>query len=416
MPNLNLALDKSLRTVDADGRLHVSRTHISKANICPYMGNEIPGWDTLGLESDKIYNLYRDPAELAKGASTFALNQLLQKHIPVNAEDTQKQDVVGTIGSNVEFNDPYLDADICVWDAKAIAAIESGQIEELSCGYRYTPVMEPGEVEGEKYDGRMTDIIGNHLALVERGRAGSDVVVADHDPFFNKESAMKMSKLGLALFNALSAMSPKIAADSAIPAMLEKATKKGLNKKALKAAVIAADDMMKPEMVDNVVDSIMDVESQPTAQEPMATTPADKIQAMLAGLVDPMIIEQIVAMCSPAAGMDAEKDDDDKKVDKEEMKAAMDSMRADFKAAQTAIVDVRSVVGDVIGMDSAEDIYMFALDHLKVDHEGVEGVKSLKALFKVASKAPVEVKPINIASDSASMATMFPQAMRIKVK
>jgi hypothetical protein len=67
--------------------------------------------------------------------------------------------------------------------------------------------MEAGEFEGQPYDGRMTEIRGNHLALVEIGRAGADVVVADHNPFTFKESAMKMTKLGKALFAALCGLS-----------------------------------------------------------------------------------------------------------------------------------------------------------------------------------------------------------------
>jgi hypothetical protein len=40
--------------------------------------------------------------------------------------------------------------------------------------------MTPGtSPEGEKYDGRMTQIVANHIALVEAGRAGPDVMVAD---------------------------------------------------------------------------------------------------------------------------------------------------------------------------------------------------------------------------------------------
>ena len=72
MPNPNLmAFDRqSARSIDADGRLHVSKTNISKANVCPYFGREIPNWQELGLDGDKVYRLYRDPEELAKGEVT----------------------------------------------------------------------------------------------------------------------------------------------------------------------------------------------------------------------------------------------------------------------------------------------------------------------------------------------------------
>jgi len=39
---LKLAFDRSARRIDADGRLHIDTSHISKANICPYYGKEIP--------------------------------------------------------------------------------------------------------------------------------------------------------------------------------------------------------------------------------------------------------------------------------------------------------------------------------------------------------------------------------------
>jgi hypothetical protein len=39
--------------------------------------------------------------------------------------------------------------------------------------------MTPGTYGGIKYDGVMRDIVGNHVALVEEGRAGADVHVGD---------------------------------------------------------------------------------------------------------------------------------------------------------------------------------------------------------------------------------------------
>lgn len=186
MQNVGIAFDKqSVRTFDADGRMHVAKTPISKANVCPYYGREIPGFDTLGLDANKVYRLYRDPVELEKGASTFNNIQLLHKHIKVDADDPQKEHIVGSIGSDVAFEAPYLVSSLCVWDSEAIALIEANKLDELSSAYRYVPVMEPGTTpEGEAYDGRMTEIQGNHLALVETGRAGPDVVVADSSDEF----------------------------------------------------------------------------------------------------------------------------------------------------------------------------------------------------------------------------------------
>lgn len=55
-------------------------------------------------------------------------------------------------------------------------------MRELSLGYSYTPEFKSGEFNGTRYDFVMRDIKANHLALVEVGRAGSDVRVCDSMP------------------------------------------------------------------------------------------------------------------------------------------------------------------------------------------------------------------------------------------
>jgi hypothetical protein len=424
MPNLTIALDRSSRRLDADGRLHVDRSHISKAGVNPYYGREVPEWEALGLEADKIYRLLRDPVELERGAHTFARLPILKEHVPVTVDAPRPDLVVGAIGSEITFSLPYLDADICVWDGKAIAGIETDKVRELSCAYRYVPVMEAGAYEGVEYDGRMTEIRGNHLALVEVGRAGNDVVVADANPFIKtEETAMKMSKLGKALFAALAAASPVLAADSALPALVGTANRKTFKKEDVKAKLLALDASLDSNKLDAVLDAIMDVETDPKpAETPMAAadeSPADKLRALLAGKVDDATLEEACALFAPAAAQDAEGDTvggkaiDAKPVD---VKAAMDAfgvkLRAEMADANIARVDVRATVGDVMGMDSAADIYGFALDHMKVDRKDVTGVPALRALYKVASSKSATVP--HVAQDSAGAVVKFPGAARFR--
>jgi hypothetical protein len=175
-----LAFDRaSVRALDADGRLHVATSHISRAMVCPYLGSEIPGFVELGLDADKIYNLFRDPDELAKAAPTFNNLPLLADHKPVSAIDPAKDLVVGSTGTDAAFDGEFLDNSLVVWDQPSIDAVQSGQKRELSCAYRYVPDMTKGTFEGAAYDGVMRSIVGNHVALVSKGRAGSDVVVGD---------------------------------------------------------------------------------------------------------------------------------------------------------------------------------------------------------------------------------------------
>lgn len=388
MQILRLAFDRSARRIDADGRLHVDRSHISKATVNPYYGREIPGFEALGLQADKVYRLFRDPVELERGAATFARLPILSEHVPVTVDAPRPDLVVGAIGSEITFNAPYLDADLCVWDSVSIAGIETDKVRELSCAYRYVPVMEPGEFEGQAYDGRMTEIQGNHLALVEVGRAGSDVVVADSNPFNFKEKTMKMTRLGKALFASICSVSPVLAADSALPALVGNADKKTFKREAVSKQLIALDASIDSNKLDNIIDAILDVEQEPKAVEaPMAAadeSPAEKIKAMLSGKVDDSVIEQICGMIAPPAE-DEYPEKKEEGMKKEDVTAAMDGLRKELREAEDARRDVRAVVGDVIGMDSASEVYGFALDQMKVDRKDVEGAPSLRALFKVAS-------------------------------
>ena len=98
---------------------------------------------------------------------------------------------------------------------------------------------------------------------------------------------------------------------------------------------------------------------------------------------------------------------------KEDVTAAMDGLRKELREANEAAREVRHIVGDV-AMDSAAEIYGFALDHMKVDRAGVEGAPALRALFKVAAAGKASTAPVHVAQDSAGLAAKFPGAARFR--
>lgn len=406
-----MAFDRqSARSIDADGRLHVSKTNISKAVVNPYYGREIPGWQQLGLEGDKVYRLYRDPEELAKGAGTFNNLPILNKHIPVTVDAPQKDNVVGSIGSDVVFDAPYLQASLCIWDAAAIAGVESEKQCELSCGYRYDPDMTPGTTgDGEAYDGVMRNIRGNHLALVEVGRAGPDVVVADSSPFHKpKETpAMKMTKLGKALALSLQGLSPKIAQDSALPALVGEAEKKTFKKAAVLKGLLAMDSDIDAEKADEIIDAVLGVEEspEPVELEREIVEDEDDVMAFLAGKLSPEDLEAVKGMM----GAKAEDEAPAMKPEavEEKVTAAMDSMRVEFRQLEQAKVDVRAVVGDVIGMDSAEDVYRFALDQMGITNKDMPaaGLRTMFNAVKDRRSAPKNTP--EMAQDAAATVDQF---------
>lgn len=173
-----LALDSN-RRYDHDGRLHVAQSRMSKSNVCGYRGDEIPYADQLGLDPNKTYMLLRHPDEIEKAVDSFNGLPVLAEHVPISADDHVHNLVIGTTGSRAQFKPPYLTNDISIWTRDAIDAINGGGKKELSCAYSYMPVMTPGVYNGQSYDGIMTNLRGNHVALVTEGRAGNDCVVGD---------------------------------------------------------------------------------------------------------------------------------------------------------------------------------------------------------------------------------------------
>lgn len=379
-----LAFDKAtVRSFDKDGRLHIEVTPISKANICPYYGREIPNSKSLGLQPDKVYYLLRDPKELAKAATTFNNIPLLNEHIPVTAADPQKMAVVGSTGTDAEFDGTYLKNSLVVWDADSIAGIETDEKKELSSAYRYVADMTPGVHEGQPYDGVMRDIVGNHVALVIEGRAGSDVVVGDSLSLELKEMA-KAKQLAAAL-------KPFLAQDADLEEV-EKAVKKNLE----------LEEEEKEER-DDKKDKAMDEDKDESKKEDKKAEDEE----------------------SDKKDKKAEDEDDEGKEDKAAMDAALirkaeENVMGRIRQANEARECVRALVGDVnlVAMDSAEDIYRFALDSVGANHKGVHP-SALKSMveFTISQKSEARKPATTIGMDSAattSFAKAFPGATKMK--
>ena len=388
---LSIAQDRSLRSYDQDGRLHVESSNISKATVNPYYGSEIPNYRQLGLEPKKVYYLLRDPEELEKAAPTFNNLPLLNKHIPVSADEPQKEVIAGTTGSDTVFEDGYLKCSLAVWDAEAIAGIESGEQVELSSAYHYTADMTAGEFEGRHYDGVMRDIVGNHVALVDVGRAGRDVVVSDADPFHERKT-MKLKAGAKARIQA--AVQPLLAQDAELsPDELLQVIGSLTNE-----VQTAQDDgkELPPENVENVGTDEDDSEdgennSAPAEDEEPEKTAEDE---------DPE---------KPEGG--APKPAQDAAISKMAMDAAIQkAVAAERKRAQALAAaqrEVAHIVGDV-AMDNAADVYKFALEQSGIDVTGVHP-SAYRAMVGMLGKPK---QPM--AQDAAKTAEQFPGLSRIR--
>ena len=385
---LSLAQDRSLRSYDQDGRLHVESSNISKATVNPYYGSEIPNYQQLGLDPKKVYYLLRDPEELEKAAPTFNNLPLLSKHIPVSADEPQKEVIAGTTGSDTVFEDGYLKCSLAVWDAEAIAGIESGEQVELSSAYHYTADMTAGEFEGGHYDGVMRDIVGNHVALVDVGRAGRDVVVSDADPFYERKT-MKLKAGAKARIQA--AVQPLLAQDAELsPDELLQVIGSLTNE--VQTAEDDGEDLP-PENVENVgtdEDEPEDGKNNPTPAEPEEPAEDKAPEDPEGGAPKPAQDAAISKMAMDAA-----------------IKRAVEAERKRSQALATAQREVAHIVGDV-AMDNAADVYKFALEQSGIDVTGVHP-SAYRAMVGMLGKPK---QPM--AQDAAKTAEQFPGLSRIR--
>lgn len=85
--------------------------------------------------------------------------------------DNAAQLSVGTTGEYVQRDGNNVIVPLTITHADGIAAIEAGK-QELSLGYSLELVREDGEYDGQKYTHRQKNIVYNHLAIVDKARAG----------------------------------------------------------------------------------------------------------------------------------------------------------------------------------------------------------------------------------------------------
>ncbi len=132
-----------------------------------------------------VIKVYRPEEEVFSDDSlqSFANKPVTNNHPPelVNPSNS-KQFSVGMSGPEIARDGMFAKTVLHVTDGDAIKNIESGKVE-LSNGYtadiEWTSGVTP---DGEQYDAIQRNIKGNHIAIVERGRAGPACRVADNLP------------------------------------------------------------------------------------------------------------------------------------------------------------------------------------------------------------------------------------------
>lgn len=471
-----IALDRaSVRTTDSNGHMHVASSIISAAAVNEYLGAEIPEFEALGLAADRRYKLYRDPVELEKGAPSLHGKPLLIIHRPQSADDHDREIVVGSV-SNPLWDDPKLKGELAIWDGEAIDGINSGEQKSLSAGYQYVPVMTPGTTpDGEAFDGVMTKIEFNHVALVTEPRVA--VAMVGDSAISNLKETFEMSKVLLTRMGSVArgalmvALKPKLAQDAKIDIspILVGLTQK--NFKAKKPSIVAGikklttgklatdasiDDVIK--LVDALEDNeVMEgADTDPDSGEevdPDASMDSEGggLRDFLKGKLGEDDYAKACDMLKPGA-KDAESEEEKKKREDEEAKKLAGDVEAQVaektkdmvtkKAMDEAIkkavtdatttvtknatetLEAREAVHPFVGklplaLDSAVGVYQSALGVLGVeDADKINDLGALKAVLKaqtVPGTTTTKPKPAMDAAAAKSYDERFPGAAKIKI-
>jgi len=148
--------------ITKDGYL-VAYAKVARTGVQEYLGSE--------LGSDKeIVRVMRPESEVfAKDSlSSYSGKPMTNDHPsePVTAE-TWKRDAIGAIGEEVMRDGDYIRVPLIMMDAAAIEDYKAGK-RELSMGYEADIEF----VDHADYDAIQKNIRINHIALVEKGRAG----------------------------------------------------------------------------------------------------------------------------------------------------------------------------------------------------------------------------------------------------
>lgn len=381
-----LALDaqivaESVRKRDKNNYLQVATSRLTREQVAPYYGREIPHWKEKGLDPERIYYGYRAPEELEKAVSTFNGIPLLIQHKFDSAENPNTELRVGMVGTSAKWEAPYITNALSVWNQGAIQAIEDGSLRDLSCGYRYDPDFTPGKTpDGVAYDFVMRNIACNHVALVRDGRA-PDCYVEDSLP------------------QGMTEMDDKKKVSGACDDFTEFA------RKVIESANVGLD----PEKIDALVRAFAEAHANFEQER------ADQAKQDVDGTRDEEPAPKEVEVTgdedeTKETSDPKEAQDEEPEEKKDETQGAQDAaiiartVRAQIKAQYQAAADVKDAIGAVepMAFDSADDIYMHAIRQMgfkeKIEPSAARSV--FLALRSVKEKTPVGAEDSNPVSNS----------------
>ncbi|KTE20594.1 hypothetical protein ATE67_10130 [Sphingopyxis sp. H050] len=162
----------------ADGRI-AAVCKFARSGCYEYAGHE------MGRSDLATVTVYRPESEVFDEAAmaSFAHKAITVDHPPGGVTvDNWKQVAAGWTEGKVARDGDFVEIPLMLADASAVKAYDSG-VNQLSAGYSSTITWGDGIApDGTKYQATMSRIRGDHIALVAKGRAGSECRIGDSAP------------------------------------------------------------------------------------------------------------------------------------------------------------------------------------------------------------------------------------------
>ena len=347
-------------TLDAPKRLAngavAVRARAARTGVYDYAGREVDPENKHGLRDKASVKVLRDENTVfdERAVRSFIGKPITDNHPvePVTA-DNWRQHARGTVMGAVRDGD-YLAFDLLLADADAIAKVEAGK-RELSNGYQadlqFGSFTAP---DGTVCDARQVSIAGNHVAIADRGRAGSECAIKDA-AICDSITAAELSTLknlfdqakepAMASTIIVDGLPVSLADEAAVRAVIEKkdaaiadaatalADAQAAHDKALAAKDAEIDDL-KAKVVDQAtIDALADAKAEVVAKA--RSVVGDKL-----GETKGKSVAEVRRMALDAAKIDvADKSDD-------YVEARFDALTADSKPTVVNITPASTTVAD----------------------------------------------------------------------
>ena len=176
-----------------EGYLICRNVPINRTGVQVYTAREvgIPGG------GDDPVNVYRREEDVFSPAALASMEgkDVTRGHPPEMLEASNQAAYSTGHIENIRRDGENTVGDLIIKDPGLVSDVENGVLREVSCGYYCT--FEP-YLDGYK----QTHLVGNHVAVVPRGRAGHDVAIKDAAPEAEKGRKTCMSKFAEAILAA----------------------------------------------------------------------------------------------------------------------------------------------------------------------------------------------------------------------